>query len=394
MKKRIIPSLLSVVLLIAGMFFLLNSCQKQSNSTNSGQNQDLIRARADLKAFIAKNGTKYTVPLNEKVNAFYSDKNGKPVPADKLQRHGGNGVTVTSITSACDFSNAPVATLNSYSIFLQCDAGFQVSWNYTVSTNNNIVATNSHTSTVTAGKFSLYNSSNTLIYSATNCSPTSITDIGADPFNSGYELYSVTFSTVFLPISDFSTSYTTKLGALLVTNCPDVEAFPIALQSYSATNYQFPSNQPCTRIDPSYANNSSFPLRIWGEDALGLCSGTGFVYPDLQEINFSIDGGGWFGGNTNNGILSFYLTTAVSPYTNIVNSDLGYVDPYSLLILQLGTPTGISSGAHIVSVRQRNITFNNPASFYPGGNFPSPSPGVNCCVGPWSASHDYSITYP
>jgi len=389
MKHKTFRSFIVMAILLPGLLFLVHSCKKSENGASPAEATELANAKAALKEKIRKEGWSVTIPVNQKIGASYVDRNGKEVPKEELMRRS-HGSSAGSIISSCDYSNSPTVLLNSYTLYFNCTTGYQVSWNYTVSTNNNIVATSPYNSSqVSKGKFYIYNSSNTLIYSNTAVTPAAVSDIGADPMNGGYELFSVTFSTGWLPLSDFDGAYTTKLGALLVTDCSDIEAFPIALQNYSATAYQYPSTQPCSRIDPIYFNSYS-PIRIWGEDPIGTCTGTGYVYPDLQEINFSIDGGAWIGGSTASTYLSYYLPPpSWTPYPNFNSAHLGYVDPYGVMILQL---TGLF-GPHNIAVRERNIVYYNPASSYTGGVWPVPNPGTNCCAGSWSSTTTYSVTY-
>ncbi len=388
-----------MAILLPGLLFLVHSCKKNETGASPAEASELANAKAAWKEKIRKDGWAVTIPVNQKIGSFYVDRNGKEVPKEELMRrsHGSSG---GSIISSCDYSNSPTVLLNSYTIYSNCTTGYQVSWNYTVSTNNNIVPTSPYNSSqVCKGKFYVYNTSNTLIYSNTAVTPASVFDIGADPMNSGYELFSVTFSTGWLPLSDFSVAYTTKLGALLVTDCSDIEAFPIALQNYAATAYQYPSMYPCTRIDPFYLNNYTNPLRVWGEDPAGACTGTGWVYPNLQDINFSINGGPWFGGSAGNPPTGMSYTPSLvyylpppswTPYPNLSGtSSAGYVDPYGVLTIQLNiTPSAVYS----ISMRSRNIVYNNPPSYY-GGTWPVPSPGVNCCTGAWSATTTMSVAY-
>lgn len=137
-------------------------------------------------------------------------------------------------------------------------------------------------------------------------------------------------------------------------------------------------------------NNSSAPLRFWGEDPVGNCTQTGFAYPNLQEVNFSIDGGAWIGGSTASSYLSYYIPPPVwTPYPNFATGHYGYVDPCGVFILQL---SGLSSGTHSIRVRNRNVVYNNPPSSYPGGIWPIPSVG-NSCVGDWTSIRTFVVTY-
>lgn len=394
MKRRTYLSFLCMLLLVPALLFLVNSCKKQDAGIAAAQADELSKAKAALKEKIAKEGWGVTIPVNQKITAFYADRNGNEVPKEILMaRRPGRDNASASIISACDYSNSPSALLNSYSVYFDCTQGYKVSWNYTVSTNNNVVAANG--TQQSKGKFYVYDNNNTLVYSNTSVTPAVVSDMGADPLTSGYELFSVTFNTGWLPLSTFNAAYTTKLGALLVTDCSDFEPFPIALQNYSATAYQFPSTQPCSRIDPFYLNNYTKPLRIWGEDPIGTCTGSGYVYPNFQEINFSVNGGAWFGGSAGappSGMsLTYYFPPSNwTPYPNLNGtSSAGYVDPYGVFIVQLNIT---ASATYSISMRSRNITYYNPPSYY-GGTWPVPNPGVNCCAGSWSAPTTMSVAY-
>ena len=365
---------------------MMNSCKKEDKLNTRLQNEELQKAKDRVRKEIGQNGIPIKVLLDQKIEAIYADNDGQPISKEKLLSLKTNqGNKTSSIVSPCDYSNEPTAILNYYTIIYDCLQGYSVSWNYTVSTNNNLVA--SHPPVTSKGSIKIYDGA-TQKYSNTNV-PVTITDLGADPGSAGYELFSVTYTTAFLAETYFNYTYTTKLGGIVVTDCDDVDNINIALLPYSATGYQFPNTNPCSRIDPFQINNITAPLRIWGEDPIGLCTGSGFVFPHLQEINFSIDGGSWIGGNTTSSYLSYYLPSSWGILPNLNGTQTGYVDPYGFHILQLD---GLSSGTHSIRVRTRNL-FYSGSTPTPPATRPSPAPGSNCCVGSWSEIKTYSVTY-
>lgn len=110
--KKLIPFL---GLLTTGVIIFLG-CNKQGQQTKE-QNEEYMRNEAErsaIKLKIQTDGIPITIPVNQKIEAFYSDKTGAEIPTELLPKH----PLTTSIISACDFSNVPQATFNSYTLYL------------------------------------------------------------------------------------------------------------------------------------------------------------------------------------------------------------------------------------------------------------------------------------
>lgn len=389
MKMRLFYTGGLSALLLTGIILFLHSCNKNPQ-TNARQEEE----NALIKAAIAKNGHPYTVPVNQKIEAFYADGTGQRIATELLrQRSSGANSRAASIISACDFSNAPVANLNTYAISVNCAQDFQITWNYTVSTNNNLVLTSPANPAATSkGSVRVTNSSGSTIYSQTN-SAASLVDIGPDNNNPGYELYSVTFTSYPIDISNFSGNNTIRLGGTVVSDCPYVEPIALALQPFALNGANGAATNPCFRVDPTYLGTVTAPLRIYGEDPLFSCSP--YVYPSMQQVQYSTDGGNTWIGETTTSTLKYWASPPASwttPVKNFINAHLGYVDPTGSLLLQIDLP----AGTYNVQLRNRNIVYNGTLASY-GNIWPLPvlsGANANCCVGPWSTVSSYPVTYP
>jgi hypothetical protein len=301
--------------------------------------------------------------------------------------HGGK--IVDAITSACDYSNTPTVTLLSYTIANNCISGYTVSWTFQVSSNNNIVSANG--TTTSKGYLRVYSgtSPTTLLYSA-NVTPATVTDQGADPLNPGYELFNVSFTSGYVSNSDpYITptgSSNIKLGGFFVTNCSDLEPITAGIQAYSATNFTYPSGQPCTRIDPIWINSGTgTTLTVFGEDPTGTCSGTGYVYPSWQEVQYSDNGGSTW----NTAHLSY--NNSGCPFANFTGTQ--YVDPFGIAYLVYDY-SYLAPGTYTILFRSRDVYYTSAGTTSCSGTivqFPLP-PGWGACEGAWSSSYSFGVT--
>lgn len=378
------------LLLPTAIVLVINSCKKLDQQVSRENQQTRTDELTAIKQRLVRDGLTYTVPVNQKLEAYFVDKAGNRVQDSVLKKTAAGTKTVDAITSACDYSNTPEATFNSYSLTSVCTSGFTITWNYTISSNNNVVLVNSTTSATSKGIVKIYNSANSQVYSATP-QATSVTDLGVDSSNPGYELFAVAITSASIPFSNFASGNTVKLGALLVTDCPDVESFSIAITMYDINSNGGALANSCDRLDPIQVAQSTAPLRFYGEDPVGVCA-SGFVYPQLQEIQYSTDGINWVGESPTASLSYVLPPSSIAVYDSILNKHLGYVDPYGALELNIAIAP---PGSYTVRVRSRNIMFNNSLSSYPGSMWPVPVFGAsgNCCVGPWSAITTYSVTY-
>src|SRR5579864_5457534 len=143
MKKRLLTTVGLSVLLLSGTALLLHSCKKQDQSPSQKDLDQRAKEKALISDMIAKKGRSFFVPVNQRLDAWYVDQANNRVPKELLMKHSAGVKGTDAITSACDFSNTPGSTINSYIITTNCQQGFTITWNYTISTNNNIVAVSS-----------------------------------------------------------------------------------------------------------------------------------------------------------------------------------------------------------------------------------------------------------
>ena len=368
------------------------ACQKSDQQhASEAERASQQAAKQKILALIEKNGKTYTVPVHQRMELYFGDSKGNRFTPKFVQPTGGPK-TVTNITSGCDGDPNGYATINTYSIITDCQNGYKISFNTTVSSDDQIVAANPNNgSDISKGSIRIYNPSNVLIYSnlsvSLDPSTNPVIDMGADPTNPGYELFSVTFTSSWISATTLDpmllASYTMKLGAFYESDCTDLEHSNGGLWANTYTSAQFPNADPLSRVDITYNVNSPSPFEFFGEDPTGACT-MGFTFTDLQEINYSLDGGTTWRGETNDANLSYNFPPNIVPYQNLTGSShYGYVDPYGSLELKI---TLIGHGTMLV--RYRNIVFSpEPGS---GQNFPVPNIGTNCSGGPWSIISSYT----
>jgi|GEM_PF-6876061 len=386
MKMRLLSTVGLSALVLTSIILTLHSCNKNPQTASRQEDND-----ERLKAAFAQKSHSFTVPVNQKIEAVYVDAKGQRISTETLrQRSAGAHSRIASIISACDYSNTPLSNIGTYGISVNCAQDFTITWNYTISTNNNLVLVNSTVpSAVSKGSVRVTNSSGSTIFSETNSTATLI-DIGADNTNPGYELYTVTFTSHPIAISNFSSSNSIRLGGVVVTDCADVEPISISLQGFTLSGTNGAATNPCYRVDATYPARVTAPFRIWGEDPAGFC--TPYAYPSMQEVQYSIDGGITWVGETTTSTFRYWSATLNTPFDNYVNAHLGYVDPVGALQLQIDLPAG---NTYKLQLRNRNIVFNGTLASY-GNKWPLPvfsGPGANCCTGPWSAISAYTVTY-
>ena len=385
-----------VLFIAAGLSLLFHACNKHDGlaktATLPSEPADVIaKTKASIAAQIKKSGISMTVPVNERLEAHWADSSGHTFTQAQVNQMVSNvhGHTIfDAFQSVCDYSNTPSVTLISYTVANDCINGYKVSWTFQVSSNNNIVSANG--TTTSKGYLRVYNGT-TLVYS-TNVTPATVSDQGADPSTLGYELFNVSFTSGYISNSDpyitVTGSSNVKLGGFFVTDCSDLEPITLGIQAYSATNFTWPSGQPCTRIDPIWINSGSgLTLTVFGEDPTGTCTGTGYVYPSWQEVQYSEDGGTTWS--------TTYLSNTISgcPFANFTGTQ--YVDPFGIAYLVYDY-THLSSGAHTTLFRTRDLYYTSAGTTSCSGTivqFPLP-PGWGTCTGAWSSSYSYSFTRP
>jgi hypothetical protein len=399
---KVLPFLTFSIILI----LLVQGCGKQDQSTGSGQTADILAQQEAIKTKIQRevqqNGWKVTVPVHQKMDFFYGDSLGNRVtlPNTSHRSVAPLGTKGLSIVSTCDGDPNGYANLNTFSLITDCSSGYKISFSTTISSDDNILAVSLYNSARTShGSIRIYNSSNTLVYSnlAVPMDPGTNppVDLGADPSNPGYELFNVTFTTTGY-ISDAildpspAAGYTMKFGAFYQSDCSDLESSNGGLWPQAVTTTQLPDLSTLNRVDPIWPNPGTdgiHQVTVYGMMAGVTCAMTTLTPPDLQEVEYSINGGTSWVGEVATTSMSYIGAFEIAPFATLVagadagTEFYGYIDPFGSLELGI---SGLSGGS--VLLRYRDIVFNTePGS---GKSFPIPQPepgtGNNCTPGPWS----------
>jgi len=313
MKTLTSHKYITAIIAIAVFALVFNGCKKADLKAPTTISTDDATAIAKIKADVAKQmkaegGIPQIFVRNQKVTTQWVDQFRNPVTVQQMQ--------ATNFTSVCNYDLPAYCNLIQYSRVFQCAGsglggpGYLLQFEFEVSWNNNIINKN------TLGNIEIYDPSNTYVSAITldAASEVFIEDAGADPVNSGNEIFRVKFVSVdytndliaaYMVNGDFGT-YTFKLSAQFGTDCSSGGS-PYSLWALPTTTYGFSNasaNDPCERNEKawygvggsgSYANRIS----ITGYDAASpsACSGSygsPFVRPDLQEVQYSTDGGATF----------------------------------------------------------------------------------------------------
>ena len=313
------------------------------------------------------------MPVNQKMDAYFSDLSGNRLSAKYLKEK----TSANPIASACDYSNTPSVVLNSLGRAYKCQFGEKITWQYTVSSNNNIKLVNPYNAnSKTKGQLRIYNkSNNTLAYSEDVTSGITLVDNGVDPSQPGYEKFTVTFTSGWENESYFDfNKYQIKIGAFCATDCPDVEPVSIAIGFYYfTTGGAWDSVYPCSRTDEVAINGSGTAILMYGGYTVqSTPCDPGYYLPDMQEIRYSTNGGTTWSqtGMTYTGTNSYW-----SNFNNVPNK--GYLDPIGAGHIVFKLTHGQT---YNLIFQERNIQYNYT------GAYPNPLPlpnGSNSCTGAW-----------
>src|SRR5450756_1388243 len=137
MTKRTFAGLAGASLLFFILLLLVNGCKKQDQGNSVAQMNEQAKVKEAIKNQLDREGRTWEIPVRQSLEAFYSDAMGNRIPRHiRLQHSAANrgGKTTDAITSSCDYSNTPAASIISYSLNSNCVAGtYIISWTYTVS---------------------------------------------------------------------------------------------------------------------------------------------------------------------------------------------------------------------------------------------------------------------
>lgn len=290
---------LAAILAFAICITIFNGCKKADlkADTNTTGASDLEKAKAYVQQKSKEwGGLPQVFPVQQKMDVYWGDKNG--VPMDPK-------VVINSL-GCTNFDIPDYTTLLQYQRIYLCFSpgpGYLIHWEYNVSWNKAVVPTNTN-SISTEGYIYIYDDNGDVFeedYSVIG-SDVVIADLGVDPNNSSNHIYNVKFN-YSTPIptdyinGDGITTYTVRLGATLASDCPDFYALWIT----PVSAFGFTGNtglNPCDRNDkpifiPSTIFGGQDRIGISGYDPTFSCSvfGGSFIATDLQEVEYSINGG-------------------------------------------------------------------------------------------------------
>ncbi|MCY7292288.1 MAG: hypothetical protein LH615_08910 [Ferruginibacter sp.] len=396
MKTLTSHKYITAIIAIAVFALVFNGCKKADlkADTNTTGQSDLERAKANTKKRIEEmGGVPQVFTVHKKMITTWADKNG--VPMDPK-------VTINS--AGCTNYDLPDYTeLVQYQRIYNCsEPGYFIQFEYNVSWSKNIVPLNFNSIATEGFIWIQDDATGTLNYYYTaDKNDVTITDLGVDPNNSFNHIYNVKFdygkanhSGNAIPTGqingDINGTYTVKLGATFASDCPDSYGLNILPAHYFGFTSATGEN-PCERNDyPLFQAPSIFAnqdrIGIAGYDPLSTCSqfGGSFVRTDLQQVEYSINGG-----------------TSFSPFPNVLGggSTTNFILQYGYLRYNdFAESPVIASGTYTVILRFRNWKYSsgipNPLNTIPAianGDCTSPSysndPGYP--TGPASWAYEY-----
>ncbi|NOT94606.1 hypothetical protein [Ferruginibacter sp.] len=330
----------TVVLMAAVIIFTIYGCKKVDNSAITYDKETIERAKANAANKIAAaGGVQEVFAVNKPMTVAWGDKNGSLVKPS----------SINSFRGGCTNYDLPVYTnLIQHTRAFQCSGGtgYRIQWEYEVSWNHVIVPINS-LGVETIGTFRITDASYNMIIQENVTGI--VTDLGVDPINTGNHIYNVKFQYgPVLPTSYINTTGNiVSLSASFASTCPD----SYALWIVPASAYGFTANTgllPCDRHErPIFQQPFVFnghQIGISGYDPLNSCGSynTSFIRPDLQEVNYSLDGG----------ISWSVFTIPTAPTSNPIYSSgyIRYNDFINTPVLPIGT--------YNVVIRYRNWKYN------------------------------------
>lgn len=363
MKTIIIIRFILTVLAITVFMLVLHSCKKMdSNPKISMDNAKAIaRIKENVASQMAKEGgIPQVFTRNQPVTTQWIDHAGNPVTKEQMQSN--------NFTSVCNYNLPSYCNLIQYSRVFQCASsglggpGYLLQFEYEVSWNNNIIATN------TVGNIEIYEDATSNLVQSISLedinSEMFITEIG--PGSGDNYIFRVKFVTVdydndLVPTSyingDFGT-YTIKISAQFGTDCSS-GGDPYALWALPVTTYGFTGdsgNDPCKRNEKAwfdYNTGGSYADRfvITGFDAASLSCGysSPFIRPDLQEVQYSINNG----------------TTWNNFINDITASGQGIDGTAFIRKDDVARSAYIGSGTYNVIIRYRNWKYSGSSSGWP-----------------------------
>ncbi len=392
MKKIILFSITAVTALI----LVLNSCKKADikPTTMLDDETAISKIKQNVARQIEKEGGIPQIFNNrQKVQTMWIDQFKNPLTKEQMQN--------SNFTSACSFNTPSSCNLVQYSRVYRCAGsglggpGYFLQFVFELDWNNNIVASGSG-GVKTSGFVDIVSDATSnvvqsLTFDATN-SDVHITEVG--PVGGGYyhwrvEFITTDFNTHLVPAGyingDAGGTYTVKLSAQFVTDCKNGD-LSYSLWLLPVTAYGFTGssgNDPCQRNEkawPDFSVGGSYSNRIaiagYNATLLTTCGyGSPFNEPDLQEVQYSSNGGASWNNFTND------ITAG---------NTLGIYNTAFIRKDDIARSATFSSGTYDIIIRYRNWKYvgTNPSGW------PVPS-GTNDCFSPGDnpSNNTSSTTY-
>lgn len=373
---------------LATFIIIFNSCKKadlQSPIDNVSDATNIARIKESVAKQVEENGGIPQIFTHKQhVLTQWVDKNRIPVTKEQIQNN---------FTSACNFDLPTQSDLVQYSRVYRCGSsgagfppGYLIQFEYLVSWNNNIVLDNG-SNIYTSGFIDIVDGSSNVVQSIsldyTNAN-VEIVEIGPDGSHPGNYYFSVKFRSInnsdLVPAAYINdASYTVKVSAMFVTDCK-TGGDPYSLFMLPASLFGFTGNSgddPCERNEMAWPNfnSSTHKIEITGYNALSLSCGYGspFIEPDLQQVQYSLDGGATWVNCSN---LTASNTYGIYNTSYIRKADVAY------------SPT-ITAGTYDVTIRYRNWKYISSSPT----NYPTPS-GSDChSVGDGSNTLESTYAY-
>ncbi len=347
------------IIVFATFLLVSDSCKKadiKANEAKAINEKTMAYIKANVASQIAKEGgIPQIFTRKQPAMTQWVDKNRRPVTKEQLQNN--------SFTSQCNYDLPSYCDLVQYARVYRCastshgGAGYFLQFEYEISWNNNIIKEDGG-GNKTTGYADIVDGSNNVVvpltFDYTN-SDVEIVEIGPDPnpyFPNNY-IFRIKFVTTDFNahlVSDTyinSGSYAVKFSAMFVTDCSS-GGDPYSLWVLPVTTYGFTGasgDDPCDRHDKSWVVPPSGGNILYAHGynpGFVTCGyGGSFVAPDLQEIQYNIDGGTWLD-------MDNYTATSLpifgSPFVRA--SDVS----------QTST---LPSGNHLIGVRYRNWKYSS-----------------------------------
>ena len=356
---RLIKKYFAFTLVFAFTSIIFNSCKKinQNPEINLTESVNLDKAKQNVRDQMnALGGMVQRVEVNQRMQMAYADMNGNIINSLSPS-------LFNNLTSTCAGDLPDYLDLSYYYRLYTCGQGYNLTFGWYISWNNNVVLQNpNNSSNRTRGTIRVYNNNNAIVYNNTTFN-VQIADQGVDPNNPANNIFFVEMtSSTLIPESVVNASGATlRLGAFFASDCSTLDNYSIVPMSVTGFGFTTPLNSdPCTRNDKTYFSSPGSVgyrrIGISGYDVLGICpSYSASADPSVQEVQYSFDNG-----TTWNDFLNF-----TSPFTSTSSPTGAILGARYVTRIDFARSPTLAVGSYNVKVRYRNIKYNSGVSGYP-----------------------------